>query len=70
MRIILENIEDVEIGKEGTEEMLPGVRLSIAVEDIYSLIAIYNPASSTSPPAADCRALVRELLNIIASRNV
>jgi len=64
----VESVEKAEIGRPGTEELTPGVSVSLLLSDVDTLLAAYNPASSTSPPVADCRPVLRAILDaIIAS---
>lgn len=46
------------------------VTLVLPPGELDPLLAAYDPGSATSPPVADCRPLVRAILDaVLASRN-
>ena len=41
------------------------ISLFITTEELERLLSLYDPASATSPLAADCRPLVRAILDAV-----
>lgn len=59
----------VEVNGEEQDKPVVVLRVVIASEDLVALDAIYDPASSTSPPAADQRPIARSILDAWRASN-
>lgn len=53
------------IDDDGSAPVLVTIRMTEA--DADALVASYDPASATSPPAADCRAVARPIAEAVAA---
>jgi len=65
MHIRANDCRMVEVSTDGTERQVPGCQLTVTTAEMEEVLAGYDPASASSPPAATCREIARAVLDAI-----
>ena len=65
MHVTASDCYPVEVSIDGSEVQVPAMTITVTLAEIDEVLAAYDPASASSPPAATCRAIARPILDAI-----
>jgi len=69
MHVTASDCRPVEVSIDGTEAQVPACVVTITLAEIKAVLAAYDPASASSPPAATCREIARPILDAILAHS-